>query len=325
MPVDAPGARAPRRRPAAPDEPAVGQLHGRDADQGARRALRRRRGARRRARASCARSSSELGHRAAVVDGSGLSRSDRTSPRDVVALLDGDATATPSFTGSLRGGRAGPARSQDRMRGTAAQDRCRAKTGTLRDVSALAGYCTTRAGGQRRVRVPHELREPVRARGSCRTGWRSRSRATGPEPSSSASRPGLVEHRHAEPLGLLELRAGRLAGDDVVGLLDTDEVTRPPAARIRSVACSRVRSGSVPVSTSVRPLSTPSPGGAPSASKRTYGRRSSISARICASASWPWISSATTGPMPGVAAICSARRGQQRVDRAELLREVAAR
>ena len=34
------------------------------------------------------------------------------------------------------------------MRGTAAQDRCRAKTGTLRDVSALAGYCSTRFGGQ---------------------------------------------------------------------------------------------------------------------------------------------------------------------------------
>ena len=33
-----------------------------------------------------------------------------------------------------------------RLRGTAAQDRCRAKTGTLRDVSALAGLCTTAAG-----------------------------------------------------------------------------------------------------------------------------------------------------------------------------------
>ena len=34
------------------------------------------------------------------------------------------------------------------MRGTAAQDNCHAKTGTLRDVSALAGYCTT-TGGER--------------------------------------------------------------------------------------------------------------------------------------------------------------------------------
>jgi D-alanyl-D-alanine carboxypeptidase/D-alanyl-D-alanine-endopeptidase (penicillin-binding protein 4) len=80
-----------------------------------------------------------------VIDGSGLSRNDRTSPREVVTMLeamDGDA----SFTGSLAiAGRTGTL--AYRMRGTGAQDRCRAKTGTLRDVSALAGYCTTRAGG----------------------------------------------------------------------------------------------------------------------------------------------------------------------------------
>jgi D-alanyl-D-alanine carboxypeptidase/D-alanyl-D-alanine-endopeptidase (penicillin-binding protein 4) len=80
-----------------------------------------------------------------VIDGSGLSRSDRTSPREVVTMLremDGDA----SFTSSLAiAGRTGTL--SDRMRGTLAQDRCRAKTGTLRDVSALAGYCTTRRGG----------------------------------------------------------------------------------------------------------------------------------------------------------------------------------
>jgi D-alanyl-D-alanine carboxypeptidase/D-alanyl-D-alanine-endopeptidase (penicillin-binding protein 4) len=62
----------------------------------------------------------------------------------VVATLeemDGDA----AFTGSLAiAGRTGTL--TDRMRGGAAQDRCRAKTGTLRDVSALAGYCTTRSG-----------------------------------------------------------------------------------------------------------------------------------------------------------------------------------
>jgi D-alanyl-D-alanine carboxypeptidase/D-alanyl-D-alanine-endopeptidase (penicillin-binding protein 4) len=32
------------------------------------------------------------------------------------------------------------------MRGTPAAGRCRAKTGTLRDVSALAGYCTATSG-----------------------------------------------------------------------------------------------------------------------------------------------------------------------------------
>ena len=36
----------------------------------------------------------------------------------------------------------------DRMRGTSARDACRAKTGTLSNVSALAGYCRTRDGGR---------------------------------------------------------------------------------------------------------------------------------------------------------------------------------
>ena len=79
-----------------------------------------------------------------VIDGSGLSRSDRTSPRQVVAMLRGLAD-DPAFEPSLAvAGRTGTIAT--RMRGTAAQDRCRAKTGTLRDVSALAGYCTTVSG-----------------------------------------------------------------------------------------------------------------------------------------------------------------------------------
>jgi D-alanyl-D-alanine carboxypeptidase/D-alanyl-D-alanine-endopeptidase (penicillin-binding protein 4) len=81
-----------------------------------------------------------------IVDGSGLSRSDRTSPRDVVTLLD-EHDGEAAFTGSLAvAGRSGTI--ETRMRGSAAQDRCRAKTGTLRDVSALAGYCTTIGGRQ---------------------------------------------------------------------------------------------------------------------------------------------------------------------------------
>ena len=42
------------------------------------------------------------------------------------------------------------------MRGTPAAGRCQAKTGTLSDVSALAGYCDSRARPARRLRVPHD-------------------------------------------------------------------------------------------------------------------------------------------------------------------------
>ena len=88
-----------------------------------------------------------LGIRTTVVDGSGLSRSNRTSPKAVVALLtamDESELALP-FEASLPvAGRTGTL--HDRMRGTAARDACRAKTGTLSNVSALAGYCDTRGG-----------------------------------------------------------------------------------------------------------------------------------------------------------------------------------
>jgi D-alanyl-D-alanine carboxypeptidase/D-alanyl-D-alanine-endopeptidase (penicillin-binding protein 4) len=82
-----------------------------------------------------------------IVDGSGLSRADRTTPRDVVRLLEQmhHQELAGSFESSLAvAGRTGTIRK--RMRGTPAQDRCRAKTGTLIGVSSLAGLCTT-AGG----------------------------------------------------------------------------------------------------------------------------------------------------------------------------------
>jgi serine-type D-Ala-D-Ala carboxypeptidase/endopeptidase (penicillin-binding protein 4) len=82
-----------------------------------------------------------------IVDGSGLSRSDRTTPRQVVRLIErmhGQEVAA-AFEGSLPvAGRTGTL--SKRMRGTAAQDRCHAKTGTLIGVSSLAGYCDA-AGG----------------------------------------------------------------------------------------------------------------------------------------------------------------------------------
>jgi D-alanyl-D-alanine carboxypeptidase/D-alanyl-D-alanine-endopeptidase (penicillin-binding protein 4) len=90
---------------------------------------------------------STLGARPQILDGSGLSRRDRTTPRDVVDLIvgmDRSDVAEP-FAASLPvAGRTGTL--AKRMRATAARGRCHAKTGTLTGVSALAGYCDTRAG-----------------------------------------------------------------------------------------------------------------------------------------------------------------------------------
>ena len=79
-----------------------------------------------------------------VADGSGLSRSNRTTPRDVVELLEG-MQGEATFEGSLAvAGRSGTL--HRRMRGSPAAGRCHAKTGTLRSVSSLAGYCRTASG-----------------------------------------------------------------------------------------------------------------------------------------------------------------------------------
>jgi D-alanyl-D-alanine carboxypeptidase/D-alanyl-D-alanine-endopeptidase (penicillin-binding protein 4) len=82
-------------------------------------------------------------------NGSGLSRLDRASPRSVVALLDhmldADAPVRDAWLGSLAvAGRSGTL--AGRMRGTAAQDACRGKTGTITGISALSGYCDTGDG-----------------------------------------------------------------------------------------------------------------------------------------------------------------------------------
>jgi serine-type D-Ala-D-Ala carboxypeptidase/endopeptidase (penicillin-binding protein 4) len=88
-----------------------------------------------------------LGVHPQIVDGSGLSRADRTTPREVVRLLETmhHQEVAGAFEGSLAvAGRTGTIRK--RMRGTPAQDRCKAKTGTLIGVSSLAGVCQA-AGG----------------------------------------------------------------------------------------------------------------------------------------------------------------------------------
>ena len=89
----------------------------------------------------------ELGVSARVVDGSGLSRANRTTAADVVTLLGAMHASPdgPAFERSLPvAGRSGTLRR--RMRGTIAEGRCRAKTGTLTGVSALAGYCDAPSG-----------------------------------------------------------------------------------------------------------------------------------------------------------------------------------
>ena len=84
---------------------------------------------------------------ARLVDGSGLARGNRASPYRVVRLLGAMAGRDEfdAFYASLPvAGVDGTL--YDRMRSGPARRRCRAKTGTLSNVSALSGYCTSRSG-----------------------------------------------------------------------------------------------------------------------------------------------------------------------------------
>jgi serine-type D-Ala-D-Ala carboxypeptidase/endopeptidase (penicillin-binding protein 4) len=82
-----------------------------------------------------------------AVDGSGLTRSNRASPRQVVDLLLAmrEDPAGGDFIQDLAlAGEEGTV--DDRMHGTAAYGRCRTKTGTITGVSNLSGYCFDRSG-----------------------------------------------------------------------------------------------------------------------------------------------------------------------------------
>ena len=82
-----------------------------------------------------------------AVDGSGLTRGNRASPLQVVRLLDAmrsSSLADPFIQGLALTSREGTVAS--RMDGSAAEARCRTKTGTLTGVSALSGYCFNRSG-----------------------------------------------------------------------------------------------------------------------------------------------------------------------------------
>jgi serine-type D-Ala-D-Ala carboxypeptidase/endopeptidase (penicillin-binding protein 4) len=88
-----------------------------------------------------------LGSGVHAVDGSGLTRSNRASPRQVVNLLLAmrEDPAGDDFIQDLAlAGEEGTV--DERMHGTAAYGRCRTKTGTLTGVSNLSGYCFNRSG-----------------------------------------------------------------------------------------------------------------------------------------------------------------------------------
>lgn len=81
------------------------------------------------------------------VDGSGLTRSNRASPRQVVSLLlamRGDPAGDDFIQDLALAGKEGTV--DERMHGTAAYGRCRTKTGTLTGVSNLSGYCFNTSG-----------------------------------------------------------------------------------------------------------------------------------------------------------------------------------
>lgn len=89
-----------------------------------------------------------LGATPRIHDGSGLTRRNRVSPALVTRLLvslHNDPALGPVVRDALpRAGATGTL--ARRMRGSAAQGRCRAKTGTINGVSSLAGYCTAASG-----------------------------------------------------------------------------------------------------------------------------------------------------------------------------------
>ena len=87
---------------------------------------------------------SQFGIHPEIYDGSRLSRSDSSSPLDIVTVLEHMASNTDFVESLAIAGETGTL--QDEMVGTNAQGQCRGKTGTLHDVSALSGYCLARDG-----------------------------------------------------------------------------------------------------------------------------------------------------------------------------------
>jgi D-alanyl-D-alanine carboxypeptidase/D-alanyl-D-alanine-endopeptidase (penicillin-binding protein 4) len=90
-----------------------------------------------------------VGTKLHAADGSGLSRGNKASPKQVGKLLAAMAKPSVEASDAFRDSLAAAGREgtlSGRMRGTAAEGSCEAKTGTLSDVSTLSGYC--QVGGE---------------------------------------------------------------------------------------------------------------------------------------------------------------------------------
>ena len=82
-----------------------------------------------------------------LIDGSGLAYGNRNTPQGLVRLLARIANRPAGkvlYSALALAGRSGTL--AERMKDTPAEGRCRAKTGTLPAISALAGYCKARNG-----------------------------------------------------------------------------------------------------------------------------------------------------------------------------------
>jgi D-alanyl-D-alanine carboxypeptidase/D-alanyl-D-alanine-endopeptidase (penicillin-binding protein 4) len=79
-----------------------------------------------------------------AADGSGLADANQVTCRFVLALLDRAGPSSPLRSGLAVAGRTGTL--SERFRGTSAEGRLRGKTGTLRQVTALAGYIDAPTG-----------------------------------------------------------------------------------------------------------------------------------------------------------------------------------
>ena len=187
------------------------------------------------------------GLRARLVDGSGLSRGNRASPvprRPPARPRWPDATSTPALLDALPiAGRDGTLDDRDAQRSGP-----RPLPGQDRDAAPTSARCRAtarRARATSRLLVPDEPRLPTGAAAS-RTGWRRRSprsasgaggaggaarRLSG----SSASSPPRRGPRSPAPAPC-QLRAGVLAGHQVVRLLRHRAGHLAAAASMRSVA-----------------------------------------------------------------------------------------